>query len=484
MNLSYEPVIGLEVHIQLSTQSKIFCSCSTSFGAQPNSQVCPICLGMPGVLPVLNRQVVDYAICLGLATNSHINQKSVFARKNYFYPDLPKGYQISQFEQPFCENGYINIELDDASIKKIRLNRIHAEEDAGKSMHAEAYVGSRESLVDLNRCGVPLLEIVSEPDLKSPREAYHYLVSLRQLVRYLGICDGNMEEGSLRCDANVSVRPVGETRLGIKSEVKNMNSFNSVERALEYEIQRQIDLLQKGEKLLQETRLWDADRGITESMRSKEYSHDYRYFPEPDLVPIQIDEVWIKRISEKMPELPLAKKQRFIQEYGLPAYDASILTEDLGIAAFYEKAAGPLEDKKLPSNWVMGEVIRALKENPGGIHELPLAPEKLSELLVLVQDKVINNKIAKKVFDELLKSDKSPKAIVEEKGWLQISDSDELSEVIDQVIQSHIKDVKDYLAGNAKVLGFLMGQVMRLTKGQANPQTVNQLLRAKLNQMR
>lgn len=483
MNLSYEPVIGLEVHIQLSTQSKIFCSCSTSFGAQPNSQVCPICLGMPGVLPVLNRQVVNYAICLGLATNCHINQKSVFARKNYFYPDLPKGYQISQFEQPFCENGYMDIELDDASLKKIRINRIHAEEDAGKSMHAEAYVGSQESLVDLNRCGVPLLEIVSEPDLKSPREAYHYLVSLRQLVRYLGICDGNMEEGSLRCDANVSVRPVGETRLGIKSEVKNMNSFNSVERALEYEIQRQIDLLQKGQKLLQETRLWDAGRGITESMRSKEYSHDYRYFPEPDLVPIKVDEVWIERIAEKMPELPLAKKQRFIQEYGLPSYDANILTEDLDIAAFYEKAAGPVKDKKLASNWVMGEVIRALKENPGGIRELPLAPENLSELLLLVQNQIINNKIAKKVFDEMLKSDKSPKTIVEEKGWLQISDSDELSDIIDQVIQSHAKDVEDYLAGNTKVYGFLMGQVMRLTKGQANPQTVNQLLREKLNQM-
>ncbi len=483
MNLSYEPVIGLEVHIQLSTQSKIFCSCSTSFGAQPNSQVCPICLGMPGVLPVLNRQVVNYAICLGLATNCHINQKSVFARKNYFYPDLPKGYQISQFEQPFCENGYMDIELDDASLKKIRINRIHAEEDAGKSMHAEAYVGSQESLVDLNRCGVPLLEIVSEPDLKSPREAYHYLVSLRQLVRYLGICDGNMEEGSLRCDANVSVRPVGETRLGIKSEVKNMNSFNSVERALEYEIQRQIDLLQKGQKLLQETRLWDAARGITESMRSKEYSHDYRYFPEPDLVPIKVDEVWIERIAEKMPELPLAKKQRFIQEYGLPSYDANILTEDLDIAAFYEKAAGPVKDKKLASNWVMGEVIRALKENPGGIRELPLAPENLSELLLLVQNQIINNKIAKKVFDEMLKSDKSPKTIVEEKGWLQISDSDELSDIIDQVIQSHAKDVEDYLAGNTKVYGFLMGQVMRLTKGQANPQTVNQLLREKLNQM-
>jgi len=436
---------------------------------------------MPGVLPVLNRQVVDSAVRLGLATNSQINQKSIFARKNYFYPDLPKGYQISQFENPFCENGSIDIELDDASMKKVRINRIHAEEDAGKSMHAEAYVGSQESLVDVNRCGVPLLEIVSEPELKSPREAYHYLVSLRQLVRYLGICDGNMEEGSLRCDANVSVRPLGETRLGIKSEVKNMNSFNSVERALEYEIHRQIDLLQKGEKLYQETRLWDADRGVTESMRSKEYSHDYRYFPEPDLVPVHIDEPWIERIALEMPELPLAKKQRFMQEYDLPLYDATILTEDLGIALFYEKAAAPVQDKKLVSNWVMGEVIRALKERPGGIRELSLAPEALSELLVLVQDKVINNKIAKKVFDELLKSDKSAKTIVEEKGWIQISDSDQLSNIIDQTIEKHAKDVEDYLAGNTKVFGFLIGQVMRLTKGQANPQTVNQLLREKLS---
>lgn len=481
---AYEPVIGLEIHIQLLTDSKIFCSCSTKFGAEPNSQVCPICLGMPGVLPVLNRKVVEFAIKLALATDCKINKRSIFARKNYFYPDLPKGYQISQFEEPICEFGKLEIELDDGTKKTVHIHRIHMEEDAGKSMHAEAYVSADETLVDVNRCGVPLLEIVSEPDIHSPKEAYAYLQRMRQIVRYLGICDGNMEEGSLRCDANISMRPVGSKTLGVKTELKNMNSFHSVEKALEFEIKRQTKILQQGGKIEQESLLWDADRNVAEPMRSKEFSHDYRYFPEPDLVPVVVDQKWIDEIAASMPELPVAKKERFVRDYNLPVYDATLLTEDLAIANYFEKVAQQVKDKKMASNWVMGEVLRAVKENRTDIDALKVTPDYLAEIIHMIEDNTISGKIAKTVFDEVRKTGKKPADVVKEKGMQQISDTSAIESVIDQVLQDNPNEVQSYLAGKEKVIGFLIGQIMRATSGKANPKTVNQLLRDKLSAMK
>ncbi len=476
----YEPVIGLEIHIQLLTQSKIFCSCPTRFGADPNTQVCPVCLGMPGVLPVLNRNVVDYALSLGLAMDCDVNPRAQFARKNYFYPDLPKGYQISQFAQPFCRNGKVDIEVDDR-IRTIHLTRIHAEEDAGKSMHAESYVGADETLVDVNRCGVPLLELVTEPDIRSPREAALFLMHLRQLVRYLGICDGNMEEGSLRCDANISLRQKGSEKLGTKTEVKNMNAFSHVESALQYEISRQVRLLQNGETIEQETRLWNVDQGITESMRSKEFSHDYRYFPDPDLVPVVIDRDWIERIRSALPELPLQRKKRYIEEFGLPGYDAGVLTEDRAIADFFEAVAIEVKDKKLASNWVMGEVLRSVKERKNGLEELNLAPAHLIEIIQMIESGTINSKIAKTVFKEVLESGKAAKAIVEDKGLTQITDRDAIEQTIDEILNKHPDEVKAFQGGKEKLLGFFVGQVMRATKGKANPKTVNELIRKKLS---
>ncbi len=478
--MEYEAVIGLEVHAQLLTESKIFCRCSTEFGAEPNTHVCPICLGMPGVLPVLNKKAVDYAICMGLAVNGHINRHAVFARKNYFYPDLPKGYQISQYEEPLIEGGYIDLEDSDTR-RRVRLVRIHLEEDAGKSVHAEEYVGENETLIDLNRCGVPLIEIVSEPDLRSPHEAYLYLTKLRQLVRYLGICDGNMEQGSLRCDANVSVRPKGSSELGVKTELKNMNTIRGVERALEYEVKRQIEILNSGGRVTQQTLLWDEKRGVAEPMRSKEMAHDYRYFPEPDLVPLEVAESWIEQIREQMPELPDARRQRFVREFGLPEYDASVLTESRELADYYEAVVRAGADPKKASNWVMGEVLRILNSEKIEIAELKVAPEQLAELIGLVSSGSISGNAGKSVLAEMAKTGKPARQVVEEKGLVQISDESALAGVVEQVLAEHPREVERFRQGEAKLLGFFVGQVMRATRGKANPKLVNELLRKQLD---
>ncbi len=474
---AFEPVIGLEVHIHLSTESKIFCGCSTRFGAQANTQVCPVCLGLPGSLPVLNRRAVTFAARLALATHSAIRPVSTFARKNYFYPDLPKGYQISQFEEPFCEKGHLDIALKDGVEKRVRIHRIHLEEDAGKSMHAESYVGGDETLVDINRCGVPLLEIVSEPDLSSAEEAYAYLAQIRQIVRYLDICDGNMEEGSLRCDANISVRPVGSTTLGVKTEVKNMNSFQNVQDAIDYEIRRQLRLIEQGQAVEQITLLWDAHRGVAEPMRSKEYSHDYRYFPEPDLPPIQISEAWLAEIAREMPEMADEKTRRYVEEYQLPLYDAQVLTEDREIAEFFEQTIRTAEDKKLASNWIMGELMRALKEKKGSLADLPVTPARLGELLNLISQNILNQTTAKKVFDQMLKTGIAAGQIMKEQGLEQISDQTELESLVQAVLAERSKEVIAFHQGNTKVCGFLVGEGMKASSGKANPKMTQEALR-------
>ncbi|MGH7496963.1 MAG: Asp-tRNA(Asn)/Glu-tRNA(Gln) amidotransferase subunit GatB [bacterium] len=478
--MPYEPVIGLEVHAQLFTASKIFSPVSTKFGAEPNTQVSPVCLGLPGVLPVLNRTAVEFAIRMGLATNCKIASHSVFARKHYFYPDLPKGYQISQYEEPLCEHGWVEIELEDYSRKRIRLIRIHLEEDAGKSIHAEAFVSENETLVDLNRCGVPLIEIVSGPDLCSPREAYAYLQYMRQLVRYLGICDGNMEEGSLRCDANVSVRPAGQKELGTKTELKNMNSFRHVERAIEFEIQRQTKLLENGERVEQETLLWDANRNQAVPMRSKEYAHDYRYFPDPDLTPLRVDEAWRNRILAVLPELPMVRRDRFMQQYRLSQQHAEVLTEEKAVADFFEAAARQVKDPQTAANWVMGEVLRVLREQKTEIDAFKLSPASLAEIIQLLEQGAISTKTAKEVFEEMLVSEKSARAIVSEKGLQQVSDTSEIEKAVAEILTLHPKEVERYRAGDAKVFGFLVGQLMRAMRGKANPKVANEILKQKL----
>ena len=479
--MEFETVIGLEVHAQLSTKSKIFCSCSTEFGAPPNTHVCPVCMGMPGVLPVLNEKAVDYAIRMGLATHCTIAEHSIFARKNYFYPDLPKGYQISQYEEPICEHGYVDIEWD-GQTKRIGITRIHMEEDAGKSVHDEEFVGTNETLVDLNRCGVPLIEIVSEPDMRSPHEAYLYLTALKQILEYLEISDCNMEEGSLRCDANVSLRPVGSREFGVKTEVKNMNSFHGVEKALEYEVERQKKILLKGGKITQQTMLWNAREGKIVPMRSKEEAHDYRYFPEPDLVPLDVDKGWVERIKAELPELPMERKKRFISQYKIPEYDATVLTASKYLADFYEGTAARYKDSKKLSNWVMGEVLRFLRDRKAEIQETALTPENLAELLQLVDAGTINVKTAKSIFNEMAETGKSPKKMVEEKGLSQVSDASELEAVVAEVLEAHPEELAKYRAGKASLMGFFMGEVMKATRGKANPKLVSQLLREKLNE--
>ena len=473
--MEFEPVIGLEVHAQLKTATKIFCGCSTAFGAEPNTQVCPICLGMPGVLPVLNKNVVDFAMRMAMATHCTINKNSRWARKNYFYPDLPKGYQISQYELPIAENGYVDIQLEDGS-QRIGITRIHMEEDPAKMTHDAGPF----SKLDFNRSGVPLIEIVSEPDIRSPEAAGAYLRQLHAVIRYLDICDGNMEEGSFRCDANISLRPKGQKEFGTRAEIKNMNSFKNVEKALHYEIYRQTEVLEDSGVVVQETRLWDPDNNRTNTMRGKEEAHDYRYFPDPDLVPLVVDEAWLEQVKAVLPELPDAKRARFEKEYKLPAYDAEVLTTSRELADYFETAVGCVNDPKQISNWVMGSLMGLLNAQGKTIAESPISATHLAELVSLIKDGVISGKIAKTVFEDMADSGKSPKTIVEEKGLVQVTDASAIEAVIDEVIAENENQVTEYKNGKTKLLGFFVGQVMQKTKGKANPGMANKIIKEKL----
>ncbi len=474
--MEYEVVIGLEVHAQLLTNTKIFCSCSTKFGATPNSHTCPICIGMPGVLPVMNRKVVEYTIRMALATHCRINGENRFARKNYFYPDLPKGYQISQYAYPLAEDGYVDVETNGEK-KRIGITRIHMEEDAGKLIHDE---NNPSSYVDLNRAGVPLIEIVSEPDMRSPEEAVAYLRRLHEILVYLEICDGNMEEGSFRCDANVSIRPKGEDALGTRAELKNMNSFRNVQRALEYEIKRQQYVLEGGGEVIQETRLWDDSGGITHSMRGKEEAHDYRYFPDPDLIPIVISDGWIEEVRGTLPELPMKKRERFVREYGIPPYDAGVLTLSRDLADFYEKTVKVCGKPKIASNWVMGDFLGHLKDEKIDVTASPVKPETLGDMINLIEDGTISGKIAKEVFEDMYKTGRSPKEIIEEKGLVQITDEGALEKTVAEVLEANPSQLEQYKGGREKLFGYFVGQVMKASGGKANPKLVNQLLKKML----
>lgn len=479
----WETVIGLEIHAELLTESKVFCGCSTQFGAEPNTHVCPVCLGLPGVLPVLNKKAVELAIKAALALNCSIAEYSKFDRKNYFYPDLPKAYQISQYDLPLGKDGWVELETEDG-VRRVGIIRVHLEEEAGKSVHSgENILGSTYSLIDYNRCGIPLIEIVTKPDIRSPEEARLFLERLKAILQYTEVSDCKMEEGSLRCDANISLRPAGSQELGVKTEVKNLNSFRAVQRALEFEVNRQRKLLDAGEEVVQETRHWNEARGITVSMRSKEEAHDYRYFPEPDLVPVEVERQWVEELRATLPEMPAARRQRFIEEYGLPAYDAAVLTSSRHLADYYEACAARVEDPKLASNWVMGELQGLLNERELDVKECPVGPEGLAELLQLVRNETISNNVAKDVLAEMFASGKSARAIVEEKGLKQISDTGALLQIVERVIEENPGPVEDYKQGKKKAIGFLVGQVMKATRGQANPQKANQLLREKLDQM-
>ena len=471
--MEFEPVIGLEVHVQLKTKSKLFCSCATDFGADPNTQVCPVCLGHPGVLPVMNKKALDYAVLCGLALNCSISKFSKFDRKNYFYPDLPKNYQVSQFDKPFCYDGYIMIHVDGKE-KRIGVTRAHLEEDAGKLVHSDTTASSG---VDFNRTGIPLLEIVSEPDLRSPEEAYAYLLALKSIVEYLDISDCNMEEGSLRCDANVSIRPKGQKEFGVKSEIKNMNSFRGVLKALTYEIERQTEEVICGGKIVQETRLWDADKNMTFSMRSKEEAHDYRYFPEPDLVPVVLSDADIDEVRTRLPELPAARMERFVDSYGISDYDAEVLTGDKALADYYEECTKLCTDYKMISNWIQSELLREMNDRKILIKESVVDPKKLTDMLNLIQNGTISGKIAKKVFAEMFETGKEANVIIKEKGLVQISDPDELKNIIKGVIEANPQIVEDYKGGKEKSFMFLVGQVMKATRGKANPQLVHQMLK-------
>jgi len=473
----WEAVIGLEVHAQLLTESKIFCGCSTRFGAEPNTHTCPVCLGLPGSLPVLNKKVVDYALRMALATHCSIAPYSLSARKNYFYPDLPKGYQISQFELPLAEKGWIDIEAH-GRVKRIGITRIHIEEDAGKLIHDEV---RPVSYVDFNRTGVPLMEIVSEPDLRTPEEAGEYLRRLREILRYLEICDGNMEEGSFRCDANISLRPEGTSGFGTKAELKNMNSFKHVEKALEFEIRRQRAVLEDDGEIDQETRLWDAARGVTLSMRGKEEAHDYRYFPDPDLLPVEISEDWIESVRKTLPELPETKRQRLISRYELPEYDAQILTSSKALANYFEECVRFHPQPKTVSNWIMVELVRELKRAEKEIEQCPVSAKDLAALLDLIQEGVISGKIAKTVFEEMFETGKSPKTIVQDRGLIQMTDAAQIRVVIEEVLQNNPDKIAAYKEGKTKLLGYFVGEVMKKTQGKANPKVVNEILRQKLD---
>jgi len=475
--MTFESVIGLEVHAQLKTRTKIFCGCSTAFGAPPNQHTCPVCLGMPGVLPVLNRQVVEYTLRMALATHCEIAPFSRFARKNYFYPDLPKGYQISQYELPISRNGHVDITLD-GTTRRIGINRIHMEEDAGKLNHDP---DRPVSLVDFNRTGVPLIEIVSEPDLRSPEEAGAYLRKLRAILRYLDICDGNMEEGSFRCDANVSIRPQGSTELGTRTELKNLNSFRFVEKALHYEISRQKELTADGGQVIQETRLWDADRNRSTSMRGKEEAHDYRYFPDPDLLPLSIDEAWVSRVRSELPELPDEKRDRYREAFGLSDYDADMLTGSREVAEYFEACLGHFMAPKAAANWIMGELMGLLKAGGMTIDQSPVSPQHLAQLLKLLDEGVISGKIAKTVFEETARTGTPPATIIEAQGLVQVSDSAAIETVVAQVLDDFPDEVAAYRGGKTKLIGFFVGQVMKATQGKANPKLANQILRKQLD---
>lgn len=475
----YEPVIGLEIHAQLLTESKLFCGCSTQFGNPPNTNVCPICMGHPGVLPKINKKAIDFAIRMGLATNCTINKYSIFARKNYFYPDLPKGYQISQFELPLCSNGFIEIASSNGK-RKIRINRIHLEEDAGKSIHDQGNF----TLLDFNRCGIPLIEIVTAPDIRTPEEAGIFLSEIRQIVKYLGICDGNMEEGSLRCDANISIRKKGEERLGTKTEVKNMNSIKNVVNALKAEIARQIELLENNETVIQQTLLWNAEKNIIEPMRSKEESHDYRYFPEPDLPILEIDEVWLEKIKQNLPELPSKRKKRFKEQYNLPEYDIEILTSEKEYADYYESIVQLTKDYKSASNWFMTEILKIINEKKVTLKEFPIRPEWIASLINLINNGTISSKIAKKIFSEMLSEPQAPETIIKKKNLTQITDRKIIEKIVEEVLRSNSKQVEQYLTGKEKVFAHFVGEIMKITKGKANPALVNEILKEKLNSLK
>ena len=477
--MKYETVIGLEVHVQIKTKTKIFCSCSTEFGSRPNENTCPICLGMPGVLPVLNKRFLESSMRACLATHCTIEPMNRFARKNYFYPDLPKGYQISQFELPLGTNGYININVDGTK-KRIGLTRIHMEEDAGKLIHGENLGSPGKSYVDFNRTGVPLCEVVSEPDLRSSEEARAYLIELKSILEYTGVSDCNMEEGSLRCDANVSIRPIGQKEFGTRTELKNLNSFKFIQKAIEYEVDRQTKILDQGDTVKQETRLYDSDRGETFPMRSKEEAHDYRYFPDPDLVPIMIDETWVEELRKTIPELPEQKRERFVKSYGIPEYDTGVLTSSAPLADYFEKCTALFPHPKTISNWMMGDLLRELKKDSRDIVDCPVSPSALVDLLKLIQSGTISGNIAKGVFEEMYRTQNSAGSIVEEKGLKQITDSSAIEKIVAEVIQANPGQVEEFKGGKEKVLGYLVGQVMKASKGKANPGMVNKLLKEKM----
>jgi aspartyl-tRNA(Asn)/glutamyl-tRNA(Gln) amidotransferase subunit B len=476
--MKYEAVIGLEVHAQLQTNTKIFCGCETAFGEEANTRTCPVCIGMPGVLPVLNRKAVEYIIKTGLATHCTIASFSRFARKNYFYPDLPKGYQISQYELPLCEKGFVEIVVD-GKVKKVGLTRIHLEEDAGKNLHQS---GGGASLVDLNRAGTPLMEIVSEPDIRSSDEAAEYLKKLRSILRYIEVSDADMEKGNFRCDINISLRPEGNEELGTRAEVKNVNSFKFVQKAIEYEIKRQAQVLDEGGKVMQETRLFDSSKGVTFSMRSKEEAHDYRYFPEPDLVPVVTEPGTVESIRKTIPELPDAKRERFAKDYGLPEYDADMLTQSRAIAAYYEEAVKLSGQPKVVSNWMMGELMRLLNAENKEIEDCPVRPDRLAGMIKLIDAGTISTKIAKTVFEEMYRTGKDAETVVKEQGLTQVSDTGAIEQIIADVIKANPAQHADYKAGKEKLFGFFVGQVMKASKGKANPEMVNDLLKKKLSE--
>ncbi len=477
--MSYEAVIGLEVHAQLLTKSKIFCGCPAKFGQQPNSATCPVCLGLPGALPVLNRSAVEFALKMILAVGGKVNSSSIFARKNYFYPDLPKGYQISQYDRPVGIGGAIHIN-DDGVGKSINLTRIHLEEDAGKSLHPESS-GQEYTRVDVNRCGTPLIEIVSEPEIRTAHEAFLYLHSLKQIVEYLGICDGNMEEGSLRCDANVSIRPIGETELGTKTEVKNMNSIRGVEKALTYEISRQISVVSSGGRIEQQTLLYSDADGQCHPMRSKEGSHDYRYFPDPDLMTLTIDDEWIARVKNSQPEMPQQRRERLVASYGIPQYDAEILTESRQLADYFEATAKRCGDAKLASNWIMTEVLARLKKQNSEINVFSITPDRLGDLISRIKSKVITGRIAKELLEIMLGDGRELDTIISEKGLAPIADSGDLEKLIEQIIADHPDEVGRYREGKTKLFSFFVGQLMKATQGKADPQRASELLRERLD---